>query len=84
MCLVFKGLKGGVREKKVKSLMNIKNLKVETLMKIDQWKARKADFEDYAEELIPGMKVQLDAVRELEEASRPTMFRAQREVIGHF
>ena len=47
-----------------KSLMQTKNMLPEKLVKTDEWKAWKADVEDYCEESFTGMKEALKLAKE--------------------
>ncbi len=56
---------------KPKSLLNTKTMTLEKLEKTDEWRKWKADLEDYSEEIMPGIKEQLDRVRDSEDETMP-------------
>jgi hypothetical protein len=49
---------------KQKSLINVKDMKLNKLEKNDEWKRWKADLEDYAEEIFPGIRDILDSIKD--------------------
>ncbi len=57
---------GNAQREKTRSLVNVKDMKIEKLDKTDSWKVWKADAE-YAEEVLPGVKEQLDTAKDSEE-----------------
>ena len=50
-----------------KSLLHYKNMTVNVLEKMDQWRTWKADVEDYTEETLPGIRGYLEKAKESDE-----------------
>ena len=50
-----------------RSLLHHKNMTVAVLEKMDQWRSWTADVEDYTEETMPGIRVDLDCAKNLDE-----------------
>ena len=46
-----------------RSLLHHKNMAVAVLEKMDQWRSWTADVEDYTEETMPGIKLDLDTAK---------------------
>jgi len=57
----------GAGSDRQRSLLHHKNMTVAVLEKMDQWRSWTADVEDYTEETMPGIRVDLDRAKNLDE-----------------
>ena len=57
----------GAGSDRQRSLLHHKNMTVAVLEKMDQWRSLTADVEDYMEETMPGIRVDLDRAKNLDE-----------------
>ena len=57
----------GTGSDRQRSLLHHKNMTVAVLEKMDQWRSWTADVEDYTEETMPGIRVDLDRAKNLDE-----------------
>ena len=59
--------RGGGAMQGQRSLLHYKNMTVAVLEKMDQWRAWTADVEDYTEDTMPGIRVDLDRAKNQDE-----------------
>ena len=59
--------RGGGAMQGQRSLLHHKNMTVAVLEKMDQWRSWTADVEDYTEEAMPGIRLDLDTAKNQDE-----------------